>query len=527
MIAAGLSGAAVIVPCVAWYVAGTAALRQREARLLAAPAQLAGTEAGRLATRIGRRLAALREAESRRPYYDYMGTPIDLGGDCRPDPGVESPLAHGPADPLIWTHFQIDDVGEVTLPTLDGDVAERERQLQLAILEELECASAHRLGALRDGATAVERRLVASQSGVVTIGPFGWHTAAIKGQAALVALREVTTPRAVWTQGFVVLEESLASLIDDSPLPTRVRPGPPADPAEASLPLDGDAWTVSVSPGAAIDDAGRSAARARARFATVFGGGALAAILAAGAVIAIVAQSERLARERASFAASAAPELRTPLAALRLYAEMLADERGDPARRHGYARRVAQEAARLGRVVTNVLGYSHLERGNLGVRPRLGDLAEATEQAVEHLRPALDAAGARVVVDRPGRTVEAWFDPDALQQILHNLLDNAEKYGRGSDDRTLRVTVSVDGDSASVAVADRGPGIPHALRRRLFTPFQRGPAPAGQSGLGLGLALARELTRAQGGELGHADEAGGGSRFTARFSRAADADSPA
>lgn len=516
-VAAALALAAVIVPCGAWYVAGAASLSGREARLLAAPTRVGGEEARRLAGHVARRLDALRESESRRPYYDYQLDPIDTGPGCVVEPAVRSPLAEGPADPLIWAHFQIDDVGQLTMPTIGGDSGD-DADDRLSVLEELECASSYHLAALRNRESDTEQRLVSGAGGVVTVGPLSWHTAAVGGQAAMVALREVGTPRAVYTQGFVVLGETLHGLIADGPFPVTVRPGPPAGATEARIPLEGDPWTVVVDIGAEIDRARREAGAARDRFRATFLGGALAAMLAAGAVVAMVAQSDRLAHQRASFAAAAAHELRTPLAGVRLYAEMLAERSGDPERRAVYAARVADEASRLGRVVTNVLGYAHLERGNLGVHPRPGDLADAVRESVERLRPALEAAGADVTVSVPGEGLEARFDADALHQILHNLLDNAERYGRGSADRAIRVAARRTERGVEVTVRDGGPGIPAARRRRLFVPFaEAAGGDGGSGGLGLGLALVRALVRAQNGDVRLEDGEGGGTRVTVTF----------
>ena len=100
---------------------------------------------------------------------------------------------------------------------------------------------------------------------------------------------------------------------------------------------------------------------------------ALLAIVCGLLVVGVTARSERLAQERARFAAAAAHELRTPLAGIQLYGDMLADELGDPAKHKDYAHRISVEAARLGRVVANVMGVSQLERGALAVRPELGD----------------------------------------------------------------------------------------------------------------------------------------------------------
>ncbi len=109
------------------------------------------------------------------------------------------------------------------------------------------------------------------------------------------------------------------------------------------------------------------------------------------------------------------------------------------------------------------------------------------------------------------------FDRDALAQIVQNLLDNAEKYSRGSADRTIRVALACRPGSLVLSVADRGPGISERLRGSLFKPFARGPDPDAPPGLGLGLALVKALARAQGGEVSCLTGRDGGACFEVRF----------
>jgi signal transduction histidine kinase len=483
----------------------------------------ARAEAERLAQRLASRLGALRQTESRRPFTDYWSEDELAEGNFDFEVRLRSPLAEGPADPLIWAHFQIDDLGRLTLPTLNNRRvgaarnASDSEQIQIGILEELECASTDHLTALRGTAQQDTGTRLPMQGGLVTVGAFSWHTARLRDDRALVALREVRTPSAVLTQGFVVLAETLTGLLESSPLPAQIRPGDPVNETEAQIPIIGDAWTVGVDASQAIATAQTQATGIVARFYRTFLIGAFAALLAAASMVALVRQSERLARQREQFAAAAAHELRTPLTGLRLYGEMLADGSGDASRSKTYAQRIADEAGRLGRVVSNVLEFSHLELGDLSVRPVPGDLGAAVRETVDGLRPALESAGAEVRVELDESIPQVCFDRDGLHQILQNLIDNAEKYSRGASDRTIRVRLSGSGGRAELAVIDRGPGVAPALRRKLFEPFTRTRDPGAPAGLGIGLALVQALARAQGAEVTHANVEDGGTCFTLSF----------
>jgi len=178
---------------------------------------------------------------------------------------------------------------------------------------------------------------------------------------------------------------------------------------------------------------------------------------------------------------------------------------------------MSEEAARLGRVVSNVLGFSQLERGNLSVNPQVGALGTELADIAERAQPALDRAGAALELDVEP-TLRARFDRDALARIVGNLLDNAEKYARGADDRTILLAGRDRGDTVEIVVADHGPGI--ANPAPLFQPFARGVASDGPAGLGLGLALSRSLAKAMGGELSYRRRDGGGAELVLSLPRA-------
>ncbi|HXV76163.1 MAG TPA: hypothetical protein VD788_07570, partial [Candidatus Polarisedimenticolaceae bacterium] len=182
-VAAVLTAAGVIVPCVAWYVVGSRAAIERAQRLAEEPNVAARREAARLAQQLALRLESMRVSESRRPFQDYLTADRlrELQRDCSYEITVPSPLAEGPVDPLIWAHFQLDAVGVLTLPTLAEDGprggVDDASEIQRAILGELECAGADHLSAFHRSASPSEPRQLPSPLGLITVGPFAWHTA--------------------------------------------------------------------------------------------------------------------------------------------------------------------------------------------------------------------------------------------------------------------------------------------------------------------------------------------------------------
>ncbi len=349
----------------------------------------------------------------------------------------------------------------------------------------------------------------------ITIAPPEWRAATLAGAPSLVLVRRVDTPDGALTQGLVIDRDAVVDWLteraEDRTVALEVAGRGGAERAIA--PLAVGAWAVAIDLGQARLRAASDGAALRRGFLMRLVPIALLAAACGVLVVLLVARAERLARQRASFAAAAAHELRTPLAGLQLYGDMLADGLGDPSRQRDYARRLAEEASRLGRVVSNVLGFSQLERGNLSVHAAPRPIAAIVDAAVERARPALERAGAVVTVGDLGPDLVARLDEDAVLRILGNLIDNAEKYGRGGADRTVSITASRRDGAVEIAVADAGPGIDDRHRRRLFRPFSRAVGADAPAGLGLGLALSRSLARAMGGDLVHRPTPGGGATF--------------
>ncbi len=543
LLAAVLTTAAVAVPCAAWWVVGSHAVERDRADLLESVQSGARRQAFRLAERLRGRLEGVIHAESSRPFFEYAYRYQDPQLSCECATWVESPLSRGPVEPMIWTHFEIDRKGELTVPALPPEHVETTGPIPLEQRQASDVLD-EAVGVLARAAWRVEERgkdeespktaastamprpanpsaaatLLAYGDESVLVEPFRWYTVEIDGAPRLVALRTVRPPDGARIQGFVISTEAVAASLPSDPYRATFRPrGSRLDGVAEGLGLDGADWEVALDAGDVLAGAQARADDLRGHFVRMFLGGSGAAALAALALIGIVRQSEQTARERSRFAASAAHELRTPLTGIRVYGEMLADDLGDPESRKDYARQVASEADRLSRVVSNVLGYSNLERGRVRVQPEPGDPVEALQRSVAQLRPTVEAHGATLTLEVESAPPTLRFDRDALHQIVANLVDNAERYSREATDRDLKIRVKQSDAFLEIAVRDAGPGIPARDRRRLFKAFQRGADPD-TCGLGLGLAIVAGLVRAHSGTLRHeSNEPEPGATFVVRL----------
>lgn len=567
-----LTATAIAIPCGAWYYAGRQQVEQERVEKIRGVRDEAERVGIMLAERLAGRLELLRTAESRRPFYHYQNLYHDPQGASEGAAVTVSPLAQGAVDPLVTAHFQVDEEGALGLPTVNDEFPElgldaenRYRhcaiQWELAevaqfchagLLEGLDRADAGlveglRWSALSRKAWIQHRRANAifgdlkygsgsgpepeapapetdAESVRIGVGPLRWHSLPVGDTPALVALRPVRTPAGPWVQGFVVSAGSIRSELPDTELPVTLGPALMApSPSEIGVAIGGTPWELRLDVGPALDEVAVESSELRERFVRRFLLGASGAAGAGFLVVLLVYQAERLARQRSRFAAAAAHELRTPLAGMRLHAEMLSEGLGDPERSRDYARRIASEVERLGRVVTNVLGFSRLERGAFRVEPTPGDLAVEVAGIVDRQRPILARAGLEVDTEIEAGLPPVLFDRDALEQILVNLLDNADKHTRRPGSREARVVLRDEAEGVVLAVEDDGPGISPAVRRGLFRPFSRGEVEPDIEGIGLGLALVQTLAEAQGARVDCRESPAGGAAFLVRFRRAPEA----
>jgi two-component system, OmpR family, sensor kinase len=213
-----------------------------------------------------------------------------------------------------------------------------------------------------------------------------------------------------------------------------------------------------------------------------------------------------LAAQRA-FVADAAHELRTPLAALKVQAQ-LAARAADPAARAAAMRDLEAGLDRATHVVAQLLTLARAEPGAGGAaaeeRVALGPLVA---QAVADHAPLAEAKGVDLGATRCDGRALVRGDPAALRTLLANLVDNAIRYTpRGG---RVDVAAGADGGRAFLEVSDSGPGIPAAERERVFARFYRRPG-AAEGGSGLGLAIVRAIAARHGAAVSLGDAPGGG-----------------
>ena len=243
--------------------------------------------------------------------------------------------------------------------------------------------------------------------------------------------------------------------------------------------------------------------------------GPLFLMLALGGVLLVleITRERRESMLKTGFVSNVSHELKTPLTALRLSAEMLREGRVKEEAQARYLDVIVRESERLTRLVDNVLDFGRLERGRRKFNLEVRDVNELLSVA-EAQRPRVEAAGLTLTVRPAPASVVRTFDPDAVEQVLVNLIDNAVKYA--ADGKTIEVSVCERGE---ITVEDRGPGIAAKHRSRIFERFYRcdDSITAKSSGSGLGLSIASRLMAGMGGELSFAPRTGGGSTFTIKF----------
>lgn len=254
----------------------------------------------------------------------------------------------------------------------------------------------------------------------------------------------------------------------------------------------------------------------------------------------------RLARQKTDFVSNVSHELKTPLTSIRMFSELLAEGRvTDATKQRSYLNIITAEAARLTRLINNVLDFSRMESGEKKYNFQPCDLTEVVRATAETFRPHLEASGFNFECELSSTPVSIRGDADALSQIIVNLLSNAEKYSvppeRRAPARPVDDDVSQEAEPvldvppkeialqltqkqsplphAEIRVLDRGSGVPRGSEEKVFEKFYRAHDSLGSGiqGSGLGLTIARQIARAHGGDVVYEPREGGGSCFILRL----------
>lgn len=229
------------------------------------------------------------------------------------------------------------------------------------------------------------------------------------------------------------------------------------------------------------------------------------------AVMRDITASLRLEKERREFLASITHELRTPLHLIQGYLEAIQDDVIPKNQQGEYVDLVLDEAKRLARLVTELQDYNWLERGLQTIQRVHLDLASfmnELEQRFQGRAQELD-----VKLEIPEGKGELFADPDRLLQVFINLLDNA--LGHTPANKTVRVLIKEERNQVHMAVQDEGEGIPKEVLPFIFDRFFRVNKARSRKdgGMGLGLAIVRQIVEAHGGTIKAESDMGQGTTF--------------
>ncbi len=220
---------------------------------------------------------------------------------------------------------------------------------------------------------------------------------------------------------------------------------------------------------------------------------------------------ERLERSRADLVSTVAHELRSPLTSVKGFtATLLAKwDRFSDEQKLLMLATVNADADRVTRLLSELLDVSRIDAGRLELRLQVVDVPTAVRRVIAGSVAAGENEDRfRVFADEP--LPEMWVDPDKLDQVLHNLVENALRHGDGTV--TVRVEpIELPEPGAVITVADEGDGIPEETVARVFTKFWRGGARRG--GTGLGLFIAKGIVEAHGGTIAAGRSEAGGAEF--------------
>jgi len=214
-------------------------------------------------------------------------------------------------------------------------------------------------------------------------------------------------------------------------------------------------------------------------------------------------------RARRDLLAAVSHDLRTPLASIQVLAEAIEDRVVDDRTRREYAARMAVHVRALSGLIDDLFELSRLEAGDIHWTIERVQVAELVEETVDAMRPEAEAGGVAVRTEFADAQAYARANPERIQRVLFNLLQNAIRHTPADGSITVRAE-QLEG-AVEIEVADTGSGIHEEDRASIFEAFVQGSADRSRTNgsAGLGLAVARAIVEAHGGRIWLADSSAG------------------
>lgn len=214
----------------------------------------------------------------------------------------------------------------------------------------------------------------------------------------------------------------------------------------------------------------------------------------------------RLARQQQDFVSAVSHELKTPLTSIRMYGEMLMEGWVSEDKRKQYYAYIHDESERLTRLISNVLQLAKITRSRPALELHARSMATLLDLVQSKIASQVERAGFKLVIladERAGQT-RVNIDEDSFAQIVINLVDNAIKFSKHADNKTVEISgrVSTDG-TVTFSVRDFGPGIARDQMKKIFQLFYRSESELTREtvGTGIGLAIVHQLTLAMNGKV--------------------------
>lgn len=217
---------------------------------------------------------------------------------------------------------------------------------------------------------------------------------------------------------------------------------------------------------------------------------------------------------KTDFVSNVSHEMKTPIAIIRNYAELLSGDHVTEEQRKAYAESIEQAAVRLTDLISNILRLNKLENQTIDPEIQVYDLCGQLEECILNYENMWDEKELELEVDMDDRAyIQA--DKSLMELVWNNLISNAVKFtGRGG---TVKISQTISQGFVAVSVSDTGCGMSEEVLRHIFDKFYQGDTSHGKEGNGLGLALAKRILELMDGDITVVSGEGQGSTFTVRM----------